>query len=211
MRIGVFGGTFDPPHIGHLILASEAMDQLGLDKILWILTADPPHKQEKILSPVSDRLAMVRAAIQGNPAFEISRVEIDRPGPHYALDTVKILQQHDPDAELIYLIGADSLHDIPTWHKPQELINQVAGFGVMLRPDIDFDLAALEKLFPGLSVKLAFIDTPLIQISSSQIRKRAAAGRTYRYFVQHEVYQIIEKKQLYQSPKSGEGSMEVGS
>lgn len=210
MRIGVFGGTFDPPHIGHLILAAEAMDQLGLDKILWILTADPPHKQEKILSPVSDRLAMVQAAIQGNPAFEVSRVEIDRPGPHYALDTVKILHQHDPDTELIYLIGADSLRDIPTWHKPQELIDQVMGFGVMRRPDIEFDLGSLEALFPGLSAKLAFIDTPLLQISSSQIRKRAAAGRNFRYFVPHEVYQIIEEKQLYQPPKSGEGSMEAG-
>lgn len=210
MRIGVFGGTFDPPHIGHLILAAEAIAQLGLDKILWTLTADPPHKQEQSLSPVSDRLEMVQSAIQGNPVFEVSRVEIDRPGPHYALDTIKILQQHHPDAELIYLIGADSLRDIPNWHKPQELIDQVAGFGVMRRPDIEFDLASLETLFPDLRAKLTIIDTPLIQISSSQIRKRAAAGQTYRYFVPHEVYQFIEKKQLYQPPKPGVGSMESG-
>lgn len=197
MRIGIFGGTFDPPHFGHLILASEALDQLHLDKVLWTVTADPPHKQDQTISPVNDRLAMVRAAFQGNPAFDISHVEIDRPGPHYAVDTVKILQQQFPDAELIYLIGADSLRDIPTWHKPQELIAQVAGFGVMGRPEVNFDLLDLESQFPGLIAKVTFIDTPLIQISASQIRERAATCRPFRYFVPYDVFQFIEKKQLY--------------
>lgn len=201
MRIGIFGGTFDPPHFGHLILASEALDQLHLDKVLWTVTADPPHKQTQIISPVNDRLAMVRAALQGNPAFEISKVEIDRPGPHYAVDTVTILQQQHPDAEMIYLIGADSLCDIPTWHKPQELIARVAGFGVMRRPEVNFDLLGLESQYPGLIAKVTFIDAPLIQISASQIRERASTSRPYRYFVPHDVFQFIEKKQLY--PGSG--------
>lgn len=211
MRIGIFGGTFDPPHVGHLILASEALSQLSLDKILWVVTADPPHKQDQSISPVSDRLSMVRAALKGNPAFEISLVEIDRPGPHFALDTIKLLQQQFPDAELIYLIGADSLRDLPTWHKPDELIEKVDGLGVMPRPDIDLDLSDLTARFPGLSGKLIFIDTPLIEISSSQIRERAAASQPYRYFVPYDVYEFIEKKQLYynsisQSQKPGADS-----
>lgn len=204
MRIGIFGGTFDPPHIGHLILASEALDQLKLDKILWALTADPPHKQNQMISPVTDRLALVRSALKGSPAFELSRVEIDRPGPHYALDTVKILQMEYPHAELIYLIGADSLRDLPIWHKPDELIAQVAGFGVMRRPEAELDLSRLNAHFPGLAKKLAFIETPLIEISSSQIRERAAAGKPYRYFLPFEVFQYIERKQLYRGTSPAE-------
>ncbi len=199
MRIGIFGGTFDPPHIGHLILASEALDQLKLDKVMWLVTADPPHKQDQFISPVTDRISLVRAALKGNPSFEISRVEIDRPGPHYALDTVKILKEQYPEAELIYLIGADSLRDLPTWHKPEELIDQIDGLGVMRRHDIELDMRELDARFANLAKKLKFIDTPLVEISSSQIRERAAQGRPYRYFVPYDVYEFIEKRQLYRN------------
>lgn len=211
MRIGIFGGTFDPPHLGHLILASEALDQLKLDKIVWLVTADPPHKQDQFISPVTDRISLVRAALRGNPSFEISRVEIDRPGPHYALDTVKILKKQFAGAELIYLIGADSLRDLPTWHKPEELIDQVDGLGVMRRHDVDFDLPALTEHFPNLTNKLAFIDTPLVEISSSQIRGRAAQRRPYRYFVPNAVYEIIESRQLYQNLIAEDGGSGAGS
>lgn len=199
MRIGIFGGTFDPPHLGHLILASEALDQLALDKVVWLVTADPPHKQDQFISPVTDRISLVRAALKGNPSFEISRVEIDRPGPHYALDTVKILKKQFARVELIYLIGADSLRDLPTWHKPQELIDQVDGLGVMRRHDTDLDLPELTARFPKLTEKLAFIETPLVEISSRQIRERASQNRPYRYFVPYAVFEIIEKRQLYQN------------
>src|SRR5690349_17867493 len=103
MRLGLFGGTFDPPHNGHLHLAAAAHDQLALDRVLWIVTADPPHKDDSI-SPVDVRLALVAAAIAGQPAFEISRVEIDRPGPHFAADTVALLAKQFPAANLIYLM-----------------------------------------------------------------------------------------------------------
>jgi len=199
MRIGIFGGTFDPPHIGHLILASEAIDQLKLDKVMWLVTADPPHKQDQFISPITDRISLVRAALKGNPSFEISRVEIDRPGPHYALDTVKILKEQYPEAEWIYLIGADSLRDLPTWHKPDELIDQIDGLGVMRRHDIELDMHELDARFANLAKKLKFIDTPLVEISSSQIRERAAQGRPYRYFVPNDVYEFIEKRQLYRN------------
>ena len=202
MRLGIFGGTFDPPHIGHQILAAEMLDQLDLDKVLWCPTADPPHKQEQIITPVEIRMAMVEAAVKNSPGFEISRVEIDRPGPHFAVDTVKILQRQFPDAELIYMIGGDSLRDLPDWHTPKALIDAVAGFGVMRRHEVGIDLDALEGLLPGLRKKVKFIDSPQIEISSSQIRERAAAGKTYRFFVPENVFKLIEKYHLYQPSSS---------
>lgn len=199
MRLGIFGGTFDPPHIGHQILAAEMLDQLDLDKVLWCITADPPHKQDQNITPVEIRTAMVEAAVKNCPAFEISRVEIDRPGPHFAVDTVKILQQQFPDAELIYMIGEDSLRDLPEWHTPLDLINAVGGFGVMRRRGAEIDLDAVEGLLPGLGQKVLFIVAPQIEISSSQIRERAASGKAYRYYVPEEVFRLIEKYQLYQT------------
>jgi len=199
MRLGIFGGTFDPPHIGHQILASEMLAQLGLDKVLWTLTANPPHKQGQVDTPIAARLAMVEAAVAADSGFEISRVEIDRPGPHYAVDTVNILQGQYPTAELFYLIGGDSLRDLPTWHAPQELIKAVAWLGVMRRPGAEFDLDDLEAAIPGLSAKVLFIDTPLIEISSSDIRERAAAGRPFRYLLPAGVFKLIDQYQLYQA------------
>ena len=116
MRVGIFGGTFDPPHVGHLILAEECRTQLRLDRLLWVVTNQPPHKLDQTLSPVEKRVEMVQLSIAGNSHFELSRVDIDRPGPHYAVDTVRLLQEQLPEAELFYLMGGDSLHDLPTWH-----------------------------------------------------------------------------------------------
>ena len=197
MRIGILGGTFDPPHIGHLILAAEALEQLKLDKVLWTLTADPPHKQGQTISPADIRLQLLQAALADNPAFEISRVEIDRPGPHYAIDTVRILQGQFAQAALIYLFGSDSLHDLISWHTPQDLTVRVGGYGVMRRPGIDIDLTALERDIPGLTAKVQFIDTPLVEISARQIRQRAAAGQTYRYFLPPQVFDLVEELNLY--------------
>lgn len=198
MRLGIFGGTFDPPHIGHQILAAEMLYQLGLDKVLWCVTADPPHKQDQVITPIEIRLALVDAAVKDNPGFEVSRIEIDRPGPHFAVDTVLILQRQFPGAEIIYMIGGDSLNDLPTWHTPQKLIQAVAAFGVMRRHGADINLDTLEIALPGLSQKVQFIDTPQIEISSSQIRERAAAGEPYRYFLPDEVSRLVDRFRLYQ-------------
>ena len=197
MRIGIFGGTFDPPHIGHLILTAEALEQLKLDKVLWTLTADPPHKQGRTISPVDIRLQLLQAALADNPAFEISRVEIDRPGPHFAVDTVRILQGQYAQATLIYLIGSDSLRDLTSWHTPQDLTARVGGYGVMRRPGVDIDLTALERDIPGITAKVQFMDTPLIEISARQIRQRVAAGQTYRYFLPQQVFDLVEAFNLY--------------
>ena len=197
MRLGIFGGTFDPPHVGHLILAAEARDQLKLDRVLWVLTPDPPHKANRAVSPLATRLALVHAALNGDSAYEISRVEIDRPGPHYTYDTVRLLGEQYPGAELFYLMGGDSLRDLPTWMKPQEIIDGLAGLGVMRRPQDTVDLPSVERALPGIVAKVHFVDAPLLQISSSSIRERAAAGRHFRYFLPPEVYDMVVCKGLY--------------
>lgn len=200
MRLGIYGGTFDPPHYGHLILAAEALDQLRLDKVIWTVTGDPPHKQDRALSPVEIRVQLTHAALADNPAFELSRIEIDRPGPHYSVDTVRILREQHPDDELYYLIGGDSLRDMTTWHTPEELTRLVNGFGVMHRPVVVFDLASLEREIPGLTAKVRFIQSPLVEISASMIRQRVAMGQPYRYFVPLAVYQLIEGLGIYRMP-----------
>lgn len=197
MKIGIFGGTFDPPHTGHLILAAEAKDQLGLDRVLWVLTANPPHKRDRSISPLEDRLALVDAALEDNRAFELSRVDIDRPPPHYAIDTVRLLREEYPGDELIYLMGGDSLHDLPTWHDPQGFVAACDAIGVMRRPGFTFDLGALEAVLPGLNEKVCWIETPLIEISGSDIRRRVVEGRSFRYFVPDAVRECILDRRLY--------------
>jgi nicotinate-nucleotide adenylyltransferase len=196
-RLGIFGGSFDPPHIGHLILAAEALAQLRLSKVLWVVTPDPPHKRGQRLTPLELRLEMVRAAIEDNPAFEISRVEIDRPGPQYAYETVRLLAEQYPGADLVYLIGGDSLRDLPTWRDPQALLAGVAALGVLRRPRSRIDLDRLEAQIPGLSAKVEFIDAPQLEISSSQVRRRAAGGGPFRYYLPEKVYRIICEHHLY--------------
>lgn len=198
MRIGIFGGTFDPPHVGHLILAAEARSRMRLDKVLWVLTPDPPHKQGRVISPVPVRMELVQAAIGSDEQFEVSRVEIDRPGPHYSVDTVKLLAQQFPGAKLFYLMGGDSLHDLPDWMRPQELLAALDGIGVMRRPADFVDLPRLERILPGVVAKVHFIDAPLLEISSSSIRERVAMGRHYRYFLTPAVCEKIEQMRLYQ-------------
>ncbi|HHY88318.1 MAG TPA: nicotinate (nicotinamide) nucleotide adenylyltransferase [Chloroflexi bacterium] len=198
MRIGIFGGTFDPPHIAHLILASETCDQLSLDRLLWVLTPDPPHKTDRPVSPLDVRLELLQAAIRRNPMFELSLVEIDRPGPHYAVDTVRLLTRQYPDAELFYIMGGDSLRDLPHWYQPAELIAMLTGIGVMRRPGDLVDMVSLNRLFPGINRKVIFVQTPLLEISSTLIRSRAYENRPYRYFLPQAVYELIQKYGLYQ-------------
>jgi nicotinate-nucleotide adenylyltransferase len=196
-RIGIFGGTFDPPHIGHLILAAEAIDQLNLDLLLWMLTPNPPHKRKQKITPVESRLLLVEAAIRDNPYCQISQVEMNRPGPHFSVDTMRLLDGEYPGAKLFFLIGGDSLRDLPIWYRPLDLINLVDGIGVMRRPQDTVDLNALEAQLPGISQKILPIHTPLIDISSSDIRQRIKENKPFRYFLPSLVYEIIEKNKLY--------------
>jgi nicotinate-nucleotide adenylyltransferase len=197
MKLGIFGGTFDPPHLVHLILAEEAWHQLGLDRLLWVLTPSPPHKRGQIITPLPLRLDMLRAAIADNPAFELSTVDIDRPAPHYALDTVRLLGMSHPGAELIYLMGGDSLRDLPSWRQPLEFLTVCHTLGVVRRPSDSVNLTELEAQIPGLTAKVRFVDAPLLDIASSDIRRRVAEGRPARYFLPAGVYEIIQERGLY--------------
>ena len=196
-RIGLFGGTFDPPHLRHLILASEAQSQLELKRLLWILTPEPPHKQDHLITSIEHRLAMVELAIKDNPAFELSRVELDRPGPHYTLDTIKLIAKQNPHADIIPIIGEDSLRDLPTWHQSQELVYACHWIGVMRRPNDEPNLDALEHELPGITSKIHYVDAPLMEIASREIRSRIANGRSVRYYLPTPVYEYIEQHQLY--------------
>ncbi|MDO9300322.1 MAG: nicotinate-nucleotide adenylyltransferase [Anaerolineales bacterium] len=196
-KIGLFGGTFDPPHIGHLILASEAVHQFGLSRLLWMLAPDPPHKQDQPITPLPQRLEMLQRMLAGNPVFEVSHLEVDRPGPHYTIDTVRLLSQLEPDADIILLLGGDSLRDLPTWRLCANLVAEVSKIGVMRRPSDPFDMPALEAKIPGLTEKVTFIDAPLQDLASSEIRRRVASGETYRYYVFPPVYEYIEANRLY--------------
>ena len=200
--IGLFGGTFDPPHIGHLILSAEADAQLQLDRLLWILTPIPPHKQGQSITPIEHRKAMVELTLKKDRLFEFSTVDLDRPAPHYALETVKILSEQNPGADLVYLMGGDSLSDLPNWHRPADLVKLLLHVGVMRRPGDSVDLPALEKILPGLSAKVLFLQAPLIDIAAHDIRQRVSDGRPYRFFLPPGVYDYIVKHNLYRSPSA---------
>jgi len=199
MKIGIFGGTFDPPHLGHLILAAEAQEQLELDHVLWVLTPFPPHKQGQIISGLHDRMAMVMLAMAGNPLFKLSRVDIDRMPPQYAVDTVKILKESAPRDMFFYIMGADSLNDLMEWHEPGAFVAACDGIGVMKRPGETIDVKKTEKSLPGIGKKLHTLDIPAIDIAGADIRARVKAGRQFRYLVTDKVHQYILNHKLYRS------------
>lgn len=196
-RLGVFGGTFDPPHIGHLILGAEACADLNLDCLLWVLTPVPPHKLGQPITALEHRLAMLELAIAGNPDFRLSRVEMDRPGPHYMADTMRLLGNQHPSADLVLVIGGDSLRDLPTWHRPADLVAACDEIGVMRRPGDAVDLSAVERSVPGTQARVRFVDAPLLEISSSDIRRRIREKLPFRYFLSNSVYENILKHELY--------------
>jgi nicotinate-nucleotide adenylyltransferase len=197
VRVGIFGGTFDPLHIAHLILADEASYTLSLDQVLWMLTPNPPHKTEWEITPVDQRLSMLESSVADNPNFIVSRIDVTRPAPHFAVDTMSLLREEYPESKFFYLMGGDSLHDLPTWERPREFIDKCDGFGVMRRPDDDVDIEAMTHLFPEIRGKIKFVEAPLLSISAREIRKRVKLGKPYRYFVPGSVFELIQKMNLY--------------
>jgi len=197
MKIGIFGGTFDPPHLAHLILASEAYNQLDLSRVLWVLTPNPPHKGGISAASLDDRLDMLSIAIADNSVFEISRVEIDRPAPHFAADTMRMLADEFTQDELIYLMGGDSLRDLPTWERPGEFLDNCHGLGVMRRPGDTVNLSEINSTLPDIAQKINFVEAPLLEISASRIRRNIRAGKPFRYYVPDGVYNLILDRGLY--------------
>jgi nicotinate-nucleotide adenylyltransferase len=199
VRLGIFGGTFDPPHLGHLILAEVAADSLDLATVLFVPAADPPHKAAAtIRASAAHRLAMVERAVAGNARFAVSRVDMDRPGPHYSVDMLRLLRAQYPGVEFFFLIGSDSLRDLPTWSRPAELV-RLAALGVMRRPGSMPDLGELERRIPGLRQQVCWIDAPLIELAASQLAASIAAGHSVRYQVPDAVRAYIEEHSLYRT------------
>jgi nicotinate-nucleotide adenylyltransferase len=196
-RLGVFGGTFDPPHIGHLILAAEACRQLNLDRLLWVLTPVSPFKRADDVTPLDQRLSMLKLAIAENPKFELSHIEIESPAPHYTVNTIQRLADCYPSADIILIIGGDSLRDLPRWHRPTDLVAACHEIGVMRRPGDSVDLSALKRQVPGTQAKVRFVDAPLLEISSSDIRRRIRDKLSFRYYLSPSVYEYILKNNLY--------------
>ncbi|HEX9796358.1 MAG TPA: nicotinate-nucleotide adenylyltransferase [Anaerolineales bacterium] len=197
--IGVFGGTFDPPHLGHLILADEGRAALGLSQVVWTIAGDPPHKPDEGLTPVGRRIEMVRAALSADPHFNLSLMDVDRPGPHYTVDGLDRLRNENGDQPIAYLMGSDSLRDLPAWYQPDRFVELVDRIGILRRPGVSFDLAALDRQLPGLAGKVVFFDAPLVEIAGRDIRDRVRQGRPYRYFVLPAVADLIDRHSLYLS------------
>ncbi|MBE9523899.1 MAG: nicotinate (nicotinamide) nucleotide adenylyltransferase [Chloroflexi bacterium] len=196
-RLGIFGGTFDPAHNGHLVLASESVKQLNLNAIIWVLTPNPPHKSNQLISPWGVRFDMLRIAIDNRGPFTLSRVEIDRPGPHYAVETLRLLKSQYPGDSMIYLMGEDSLRDLPSWHQPNALVKICDSLGIMRRPDTDLSIETVEAEIPGIREKLEFIQVPLIDVSSSKIREQIRSGGGCPDGLDPDVFKIIQRHDLY--------------
>jgi nicotinate-nucleotide adenylyltransferase len=195
-RLGILGGTFDPLHHGHLVLAENSRVQLCLDRVLFVLAGRPPHKPNRPITPVDDRVAMVQAAIADNPAFLLSRVDLDRPGPQYTVDTLGLLQEEYPNADLFFLLGGDSLAEFPIWRDPAGIVRQ-ARLAVMRRPGYRPDWAALERAVPGIRDRLVWLDTLCLDIAASDLRERVRNGMPIRYLVPPVVEAYIRDHRLY--------------
>ncbi len=196
-RVGVLGGTFDPPHVGHLWLASLAADGLNLDSVLFMPAAQPPHKGGRLMSRPSDRLLMTRLAINPNPAFELSGLEMERPGPSYTIDSVAELKRMHPDTQLLLIMAADSLAQIDTWREPDRLLAEIE-WAVGPRPGSALpDRFSLERRFGDRASRIHLLEGPSLDVSASEIRRRVAAGRTIRYLVPRDVEELIIDRELY--------------
>jgi nicotinate-nucleotide adenylyltransferase len=198
IRVGVLGGTFDPIHLGHLILAEEARDQLNLSVVYFVPAGNPPHKQGRRLAPAEDRLHMIELAIAGNEAFRASRADIDRAGPHYTLDMVRILQSQLPQCgELYFLMGYDSLAEFPTWHRARDLL-AACHLVALTRYDVPLDWQYLESHLPGIRERVTLLDMPELEIASHQIQARIRSDRTIRYLVPDAACAYIAEHHLYE-------------
>ncbi len=199
MKIGILGGTFDPIQIAHLLGAEMVWDTLKLDQILFLPAGDPPHKQHQQHTPTHHRLAMVELAIANNTHFVLCRIDLDRKGPHYTNETIRLIRQqyHLTETECFFIIGGDSLVDLPTWHQPRDFVS-LCQLAVLHRPGYHPDLTTLTTAIPKLPERLHWVAMPQLDIAASTIRKRARSGQSIRYQVTDPVWHYIQEHQLYQ-------------
>jgi nicotinate-nucleotide adenylyltransferase len=200
-RLGILGGTFDPIHYGHLVIAEEVYAALDLAEIVFVPAGHPPHKPNSMVAAAHHRLAMLELAIAGNPHFSISRVDLERPGPSYTVETLRLLRrQWDPAAALYFLIGWDSLEDFLTWRDPAGILEQLAYLVAVRRPgyaEASGYRTSLEARLPGITQRLLVVPVPQLEISSTDLRERVAQGRPIRYQLPEPVERYIEQYGLY--------------
>jgi nicotinate-nucleotide adenylyltransferase len=196
-RLGILGGTFDPPHYGHMVLAEAGRDQLELDRVLFVPAGQPPHKPQRPVTPGLHRLAMLGLVIAGREGLDTSRADLDRPGPHYTADLLSILRRAYPEAHLYFLMGGDSLAQFPTWYRPERIVEH-AMLAVLRRPGWEADLELLEEQIPDVRDRIVWLDGPFVEVSGSEIRERVRKGRLITGLVQPEVEDYIYRHRLYQ-------------
>jgi nicotinate-nucleotide adenylyltransferase len=195
--VGVMGGTFDPIHVGHLAIAEEAREALGLDTVLFVPAAQPPHKPRGSVTAVEHRVAMAELAIEDNPRFELSRIELERTGPSYTVDTVEELARRDPAGELYLIMSAETFVQLPSWHEPERLF-EAARIAVVPREGYAApDPAWLAEAFPGRERRVTYLEGPRLGLSSTALRARVATGRSIRYLVPDAVAAYIADHDLY--------------
>ena len=198
MKVGVFGGTFDPIHIGHLIAAEEARTQLDLDEVLFIPAGEPWLKTGRAITPGHHRLAMVELAVESNPYFKVLGLEIKRPGPTYTVDTLEELRLCiGTQAEFYLPLGLDSLRELGRWNRPERLLELCTVVGVSRPGSEDFSVATLNSAVPGASAKIRLLEGPHIGVVGSDLRRRVAEGRSIRYRVPDAVAEYIREHRLY--------------
>lgn len=197
-RIGILGGTFNPVHLGHLLIAQDALEAAGLSCVRFIPSATPPHKQVDRLAPAAKRLAMLKLATSDNDRFTVDDREIKRGGKSYSVDTILELQRQEPKAEFYFIIGADSLQQLHTWRKIDTLI-EACSFIAVTRPGFDGAGAACTKLSPAAQrkLRLRFLQRHACDIASRDIRARIAHGQSVRYLVPEAVFRYIQRHSLY--------------
>ena len=200
MKTGILGGTFDPVHNSHLMIAGEVLRRLELDEIIFIPTSHTPLKEDTIITPVEHRVKMLELAITGTPAFRLSRIEIDRAGISYTVDTIAELKKAvGGDSELYFITGFDSLKTLPRWKEPDRII-KLCRLVTVSRPGYDvLDINELEKYIPGLIKNLIIIDDPAPDISATDIRRRLASGLSIRDLVPVSVERYIRENGLYKN------------
>ena len=198
-RLGVLGGTFDPPHIGHLLAAEMARAELNLERILFVPANRSPWKMGRHLSTTEQRLEMVRRAIADYPRFELNRVDVDRPAPSYTYETLQLLSTQYAGAELFFIMGLDSLRDLANWHRADEIV-RLARLVVCARPGVKMDVGQMMDLLhalPALLHKLTFVEMPELEVAASNLQERVRNGQSIRYLVPDAVRSYIEENRLY--------------
>ena len=200
MRLGIFGGSFDPIHVGHLILAEQCREHARLDEVWFLPASTPPHKRDRELVSAKQRTEMLELAVHGNGAFSVSNMELDRGGVSYTVDTLTTISEMHPDSDLFFMMGADSLTEFPTWREPARILELATPLVVARggEPKLDFQSLAQyttpERLFEIVAHEVRM---PLLEISSSRIRQDVAQGRSIRYRVPRAVEQYISTHELY--------------